>query len=81
MAREQLSGEHLAFLDSAIEQASAALVELRELAAGIHPPLLTTRGLYAAVKALARRSTLPVGVSATTLDRFSEAIEAALDTA
>jgi PAS domain S-box-containing protein len=81
MAREQLSGEHLGFLDSAIEQASAALVELRELAAGIHPPLLTTRGLYAAVKALARRSTLPVGVSATTLDRFSEAIEAALDTA
>ena len=76
LAREQLSGEHLAFLDGAIEQARAALEELRELAAGIHPPLLTTRGLYAAVKALARRSTLPVSVSAATVDRLPEAIEA-----
>jgi PAS domain S-box-containing protein len=76
MAREQLSGEHLAFLDGAIEQASAALVELRELAAGIHPPLLTARGLCAAVKALARRSTLSVSVSAATLDRLPEAVEA-----
>jgi PAS domain S-box-containing protein len=76
MAREQLSGEHLAVLNGAIEQASVALTELRELAAGIHPPLLTTRGLFAAVKALARRSALPVSVSAATLDRLPAAIEA-----
>ncbi len=76
MAREQLDGEHLALVDSAIEQASAALEELRELAAGIHPPILTSRGLYVAVKALARRSTLPVSVSAAAPDRLPEAIEA-----
>lgn len=76
LAREQLSDQQRAFLDGAIEQASAALEELRELAAGIHPPILTTRGLYAAVKALARRSTLPVSVSAATPDRLPEAIEA-----
>ena len=76
LAREQLSGEHLSLLDDAIEQAHAALEELRELAAGVHPPLLTTRGLHAAVKGLARRSTLTVNVSTATLDRLPEAIEA-----
>jgi signal transduction histidine kinase len=38
----------------------AALRELRELARGIHPSILTHRGLEAAVAALARRSTVPV---------------------
>jgi signal transduction histidine kinase len=38
----------------------AALVELRELARGIHPSILTDRGLEAALAALAGRSTVPV---------------------
>lgn len=68
--------EDLSLLDSAIEQAGAALDELRELAAGIHPPILTSRGLGAAVKALARRSALPVTVLAAIPDRLPEAVEA-----
>jgi signal transduction histidine kinase len=52
------------------------LDELRELAAGIHPPVLTSRGLGAAVEALARRSALPVTVSAAIPDRLPEAVEA-----
>jgi signal transduction histidine kinase len=38
----------------------AALVELRELARGIHPSILTDRGLEAALAALSGRSTVPV---------------------
>ena len=38
----------------------AALAELRELARGIHPSILTDRGLEAALSALAGRSTVPV---------------------
>jgi signal transduction histidine kinase len=38
----------------------AALAELRELARGIHPSILTDRGLEAALAALASRSTVPV---------------------
>ena len=52
--------------DSAVELAvvraelDAALAELRELARGIHPSILTDRGLEAALAALAGRSTVPV---------------------
>jgi len=38
----------------------SALAELRELARGIHPSILTDRGLEAALSALAGRSTVPV---------------------
>jgi signal transduction histidine kinase len=38
----------------------AALEELRELARGIHPSILTDRGLEAALAAAARRSTVPI---------------------
>jgi signal transduction histidine kinase len=40
----------------------AALEELRELGRGIHPSILTDRGLEAALAAVARRSTVPVGL-------------------
>jgi len=46
----------------ATSHAQGALADLRELAAGMHPSLLTNRGLEAAVKALAERSPLPVEV-------------------
>ena len=78
LAREQIRcpTEDRTLLDNAMEQAGAALDELRELAAGIHPLILSSRGLRAAVKALARRSPLPVTVSAATPDRLPEAVEA-----
>ena len=46
----------------ALEHTSAAIEELRELAHGIHPALLTSRGLAAAVEAIADRTQLPVHV-------------------
>ena len=78
LARDQIRcpNEDRTLLDNAIEQAGAALEELRELAAGIHPPILTSRGLGAAINALARRSALPVTVSAAIPDRLPEAVEA-----
>src|SRR6185437_14537200 len=53
----ELSGK---LIDSAIENAGAAVVELRELVAGIHPAVLSQRGLDAALEALATRAPFPV---------------------
>ena len=49
-------------LDKAGTELRLALEELRELARGIHPAVLTDRGLHAAVEALADRSPVPVEV-------------------
>jgi signal transduction histidine kinase len=49
-------------LDEAHGEAKEALVELRNLARGIHPAVLTDRGLDAALSALAARSPVPVSV-------------------
>jgi PAS domain S-box-containing protein len=51
-----------AVLESAREELAAALDELRELARGIHPAILTDRGLPAALEALAARSPIPVEI-------------------
>jgi len=48
------------FVQAALAEAGEALSELRELAHGVHPSILTNRGLGAAVSALAARSPLPV---------------------
>ncbi|WP_314617494.1 sensor histidine kinase [Streptomyces stackebrandtii] len=52
-----------ALLDDAQEQAEEALAELRHVVRGIHPPILTDRGLTGAVRALAASSGLEVDVS------------------
>ena len=54
-----------------------ALRELRELARGIHPPVLTDRGLEAAIAALAHRSAVPVFVTAELPERPPAAVETA----
>jgi signal transduction histidine kinase len=54
-----------------------ALRELRDLTRGIHPPVLTDRGLEAAIQALAHRSAVPVEVHATIGERPSAAVETA----
>ena len=63
-------------LVSAREELAAALDDLRELARGIHPAVLTDRGLGAAVEALATRSPVPVDVE-TTDEPLPRAVEAA----
>ena len=47
-------------IDIARGELRVALQELRELARGIHPAVLTGRGLAAALRAMARRSAIPV---------------------
>jgi len=49
-------------LDASREELSQALEELRELARGIHPAVLTDRGLDAALESLAARSPLPIDI-------------------
>jgi PAS domain S-box-containing protein len=63
-------------LEGASEELAQALEELRELARGIHPAVLSERGLGAALEALAGRAPLPVEVSAPD-DRLPPAVEAA----
>jgi signal transduction histidine kinase len=62
---------------SAAEEANLALAELRDLARGIHPAILTNRGLPAAVGDLAARASVPVEVRAIPAERLPEPVEAA----
>jgi signal transduction histidine kinase len=57
---------------------AAALRELRDLARGIYPPVLSDRGLGAAVASLAATAALPVTVETTVDGRLPAPIEAAL---
>ena len=59
------------------EEANLALKELRDLARGIHPAILTNRGLPAALEDLASRATVPVKVIATPDERLPDPVEAA----
>jgi signal transduction histidine kinase len=54
-----------------------ALAELRDLARGIHPPVLADRGLGAAVATLADQTALPVTVSGELEERLPPAVESA----
>jgi PAS domain S-box-containing protein len=63
-------------LAGASEELAHALEELRELARGIHPAVLSERGLAAALEALAGRAPVPVDVSVSG-DRLPAPIEAA----
>jgi PAS domain S-box-containing protein len=63
-------------LDAAIDELGAALSELRELARGIHPAVLTESGLPAALQVLASR--LPLEITIDVPDgRYGEPVEAA----
>src|SRR4051794_39148514 len=64
-------------LDAAIDELAAGLDEIRELASGLHPSMLTERGLVAAVEALVMRTPLPVELR-TAVDRpLPEPVQAA----
>jgi signal transduction histidine kinase len=66
-----------ALLAEARTGARKALEELRDLARGIHPPILTDRGLEPAIVALAASSPLPVTVSVDVPERPPAAVETA----
>jgi signal transduction histidine kinase len=64
-------------LAAAREELARALEELRELARGLHPAILTDRGLDAALEALVARSPVPVEVEALPAERLPEPVESA----
>ncbi len=64
-------------LAEAAEELTLALQELRELARGLHPAVLTDHGLRAAVEMLADRAPLPVEIEETPDRRLPEPVEAA----
>jgi signal transduction histidine kinase len=61
----------------AADDLAQALTELRELAQGIHPAMLTERGLSAALEVLAARTPLPVELDVRLPGRLPGAVEAA----
>lgn len=80
MARQKLASDPAAagdLLERAHADAKQALGELRNLARGIHPTLLTDRGLPAAVSALAARASVPVDVTVDLPRRLSASVESA----
>jgi signal transduction histidine kinase len=64
-------------VDAMSEKLGAALAELRELARGIHPAILTDQGLAAAIDALANRAPLPVESEVDVEERLPAPVEAA----
>jgi signal transduction histidine kinase len=64
-------------LARAREQLACGLSELRDLARGIHPSVLTERGLEAALTALGHRAPLPVDLRCEVAERLDPTIEAA----
>jgi signal transduction histidine kinase len=78
LARQKLPEDACAareLMDAAREQVDAGLRGLRELAAGIHPGVLTDRGLAAALEALATRSPLVVELGPVPEERLPASIE------
>jgi signal transduction histidine kinase len=64
-------------LRQAADELNLALEELRELARGIHPAILTEEGLGSALESLASRAAVPVSLTGTLEERLPSAVEAA----
>ncbi len=62
-------------VEHAHEEAKATLADLRDLARGIHPAVLTDRGLDAALSALAARSPVPLALNVDLPQRPPPAVE------
>ncbi|GAB2997143.1 hypothetical protein GCM10023080_073900 [Streptomyces pseudoechinosporeus] len=79
LARELLpetEADAIDLLDQSIDNAQTAINELRELASGIYPLVLTVKGLVPAVKDLASRCPVPAVVESEGERRISSAVEA-----
>jgi signal transduction histidine kinase len=62
-------------VEAALDQMEAGIRDLRELAAGIHPSVLTDRGLGAAMETLASRSPVPVELGEVPSERLPAPVE------
>ena len=80
LARVKAQGqpEVAELLDESTAELQASLDELRELARGIHPAVLTDRGLPAALEALAGRAPVPVEIAAVPPDGLPDAAATAV---
>jgi len=76
-ARAEAGSELAAMLDRATAELQAGLDELRELARGIHPAVLTDRGLEPALQSLVARAPVPVSVEAPAEERLPGPVESA----
>jgi signal transduction histidine kinase len=70
-------GELRAELSGIIDGLKSLLDDLREIAHGIHPPILAEGGLEPALKTLARRSAIPIKLDVRAKDRLPEQVEVA----
>jgi PAS domain S-box-containing protein len=70
--------EHEALLGPAIDELTAGLQEIRELASGLHPSVLSERGLSAALEALALRAPVTVELQALPDRHLPEQAEVAV---
>jgi signal transduction histidine kinase len=80
LLRNQLGADHerqLALLDEAEGELREAVAELRELAHGIHPAILSDEGLAAALEALAEEGRAPLRLPVLPQERFPRAVETA----
>lgn len=64
-----------AHIAAAREELDQALEELRDIARGLHPGMLTERGLLPALESLRERAPIPVRLSVDTAGRCTEAVE------
>ena len=64
-------------LKGAVTEVTEVLEELRTIAHGIHPAILTEGGLRPALRALARRSAVPVSLDISVAERLPEPVEIA----
>jgi PAS domain S-box-containing protein len=71
------SDDPVELLDFAIDELAAGLDDIRTLASGLHPPLLSERGLAAAIEALALRVPMAIELQALPQARLPEPVEAA----
>ena len=79
LAKRRLAkGEEVGdLIEAADVELRAAIIELRDLARGIHPAVLTDRGLAAALRDIATRATVPVELGALPDERLPGPVEAA----
>ena len=79
LLEEQLAGDRSAMeqIHKARREVAASLDELREIARGIHPAVVTGHGLAVALEQLAAHATVPVRLTVEVPGRLSEAIEVA----
>jgi signal transduction histidine kinase len=70
-------GELAQRLEGAVAEVTGVLEELREIARGLHPAVLSESGLGPALRVLARRSAVPVSVDVQVAGRLPEPVETA----